>query len=379
MIFYLARRPHLSALTRVIRDWGRALGPETALVAYEDLARRRRFPAGTVIFADLERLSPPLTETAGFVRSSLARECPACRLLNHPLRSLRRFELLRRLYELGINDFDVYRVTEARRPARFPVFLREESEHGQIVPRLLRGEEELDAAIDELTEEGLCRDDKLIVEFADGADDSGTYHRYGAFVIGKKIVPSSLDFSTSWVTRNSHPAERFATPQHLEAEDRYLRENPHRDLLLRIAGLAKIDYGRIDYAFHDGRIRVFEINTNPEIPCEQDFRGLNGSPARYHASRRPALELSTRNMLRTLAELNSVEAVRSQVRVAYPWDRKTLRARRCKGLIEAGLRAAGANAAQEVAIVDALRRTRRMIGRLRPAGRAALKCRGETV
>ena len=27
--------------------------------------------------------------------------------------------------------------------------------------------------------------------------------------------------------------------------------------------LANIQYGRIDYALHDGRIEVFEINTNP--------------------------------------------------------------------------------------------------------------------
>jgi hypothetical protein len=370
MIFYLARRRHFMALTRVIRDWGRALGSQIALVAYEDLAMRRRFPAGTAVFADLERLSPQLSETAGFVWSSLARERPSARLVNHPLRSLRRFELLRRLYERGINDFNVYRVTEARQPSRFPVFLREENEHGQIAPRLLHGAAELDAAIDEMTDEGNCRDDKIIVEFAGGADASGAYHRYGAFVIGNQIVPSSLDFSTSWVTRNSYPPDRFATPQHLEAEDRYLRENPHRDLLLEVAGLANIDYGRIDYAFQDGRIRVFEINTNPEIPCEGDFRELNGWPARYHASRRPALEQSTRNLLQALAELNSTEPLRSRVRIAYPWDRKARRARTFRLALEAALRAVGANAVQELAIVDALRKFRMKLARPRWSDKA---------
>ena len=47
--------------------------------------------------------------------------------------------------------------------------------------------------------------------------------------------------------------------QHLD----YVRTNPHADELRKLFGAANIEYGRIDYTIADGRIQVFEINTNP--------------------------------------------------------------------------------------------------------------------
>jgi D-alanine-D-alanine ligase-like ATP-grasp enzyme len=31
--------------------------------------------------------------------------------------------------------------------------------------------------------------------------------------------------------------------------------------------MAGIEYGRVDYTVHDGRLQIWEINTNPTIGC----------------------------------------------------------------------------------------------------------------
>ena len=52
--------------------------------------------------------------------------------------------------------------------------------------------------------------------------------------------------------------------EHLLDEERaFVAENPHNDQLQEVFELANIQYGRIDYAVVDGRLQVWEINTNP--------------------------------------------------------------------------------------------------------------------
>jgi hypothetical protein len=62
----------------------------------------------------------------------------------------------------------------------------------------------------------------------------------------------------------------------VDEELAYVRTNPHQADLREIFAAARIDYGRIDYAIKDGRIQVWEINTNPQIMSFQD----GGGPAR---------------------------------------------------------------------------------------------------
>ena len=45
----------------------------------------------------------------------------------------------------------------------------------------------------------------------------------------------------------------------------FLNANPHKKDLMAIFQMAGIDYGRIDYSLHKGRIQVWEINTNPSV------------------------------------------------------------------------------------------------------------------
>ena len=101
------------------------------LISYERLFRMRVLPAGSYVFADLDRLGVEATERAALLRRVLQEGGPGIRVFNDPIRSMRRFELLRHLYARGLNAFNVYRLTDVSQVRRFPVFLRNEDGHSR--------------------------------------------------------------------------------------------------------------------------------------------------------------------------------------------------------------------------------------------------------
>ncbi|MBI5394395.1 MAG: hypothetical protein HZA91_03775 [Verrucomicrobia bacterium] len=241
----------------------RTAGPPFAgmmqLVPYEDVFRRRSWTLGTFLFADIERLAPMEAEALARVWDCLAAR--GCRLLNHPTRSMRRYELLRTLQETGVNPHDIYRLGERRMPRRYPVFIRDENEHGRVWNDLIADEAALRRAFEELSASGARREDCVAVEFEETKDPDGLYRKYAAFRVGGAIVPRHVFFSREWMVRHSDAL----TPGQIEEERRYIETNPHEGELRRIFELARTDYGRIDYSLKDGRIIVWEINTHPTI------------------------------------------------------------------------------------------------------------------
>jgi hypothetical protein len=221
---------------------------------------RSEFPRGVYIFADLDHLSAEWVRRAGVVARTLAESHPHNRLLNDPTRSMRRYELLRNLYEHGVNSFNVYRVTEGRWPDRYPVFLRYESDHGGPICGLLRNRQELSDAVRRF-ESAAWREDLLVVEFCDTGDTRGIYRKYGAFIIGDRVFPKSVQFSRHWVQKSPD----LMDPELLREEADYVERNPDEKTLRDLFRLARIDYGRMDYTIAEGRIHVWEINTNPTI------------------------------------------------------------------------------------------------------------------
>ena len=99
----------------------------------------------------------------------------------------------------------------------------------------------------------------------DVRDGQGMYHRYGAHIVGSRVFASNLVFARHWVVRTWEPALQEGAL--LAAEQRYVESNPHEALLRPIFTMAGIEYGRMDYAVVDGRIQIFEINTNPVAPA----------------------------------------------------------------------------------------------------------------
>ena len=226
----------------------------------------RVLPPAAYVFADLERLSAHGTRQAAQVQAAIRSQAPDALILNDPDRTLCRFELLAELHERGLNPFRAYRLSETTTPARFPVFLRYEHDHTGATSALAADQDELDRAIVRALVRGHSLRDLLIVEYVETSSDDGYYRKYGAFVIGDRIIPRHLFFDTEWVVKS--PGLR--DPGKVEEEMSYLHDNPHAGQLSEIARLAQVQYGRIDYSVLDGRPVVWEINTNPFVITGRD-------------------------------------------------------------------------------------------------------------
>jgi hypothetical protein len=231
------------------------------VIPYESLPGRSRFERGCYVFAGLDQLSPAMTRLAGEVHRRL-HDTEGVRLLNDPARSLRRYDLSRALHAAGRNDFRAWRLQEDLRGIRFPVFLRSERSHGGNYSPLLQSERELRAAVGRAVLQGHAVRDLLAVEFCSTVDPDGLYRKYAAFKVGDRIMGRSLHHAGRWMVKF---AESEFTRELVLEEQAYVRDNPHAEQLRELFALAAIDYGQIDYAIRDGRIKTWEINLHPTI------------------------------------------------------------------------------------------------------------------
>lgn len=265
MIHYLTSARLAAPMIRFLRGPGQSLAKRFRMFPYSALLAGGwdSLPRGAWIFTalgrDLGRFDPPSAEREALARlhAFLARRDGPSRVLNHPTRYLRRHSLLSALRERGLNDFASWRVDDEGGPQRYPVILR--PEHGsKWAPLPLLGDRaELDRAI-----AAAPRSKGLIaVEFCDTASPDGLYRKYGAFVVGERIVPRHLFFSRGWQVKQPE----VAGPAQVEEELRYVESNPHAAFLRQVSLIAGISYGRIDYGMLDGRPQVWEINVTPAI------------------------------------------------------------------------------------------------------------------
>ncbi len=279
MIWYLATHPHTYTIERYLETYGQHLAGRFRVATYASLFGGPKFEfeahPGTYIFSDIERMTPPAAKRAARAWKTISELGGDARILNHPTRSMRRYELLRTLYKRGINTFNVYRLVECRRPQRWPVFIRDEHQHTKNLTPLLHTPEELEAAVAEMYARGDSREDKLVVEFCDTRDVQDLFYQYETMVIGERVIPRNVSASRNWIDVSSEIYEktpevlekerRYKAPEVLEKERRYIATNPHEWELREIFRLARIDYGKIDYAVLGDRLQVWEINTNPNV------------------------------------------------------------------------------------------------------------------
>ena len=278
MIRYICSRQHLYTLEQFVVSWLPDLASRFQVIPYESIPSGVPARPGTYIFSDLERLTPRGIQLAVTFRRSLDTLGEQVRVLNDPTRVLRRYDLLRALHDAGINSFDACRVTEERRPRSWPVLLRREFDHAGPIGDLVENAAELDDALAALVETGESLEGVIAVEFRDTADEHGVYRKYGAFLVGGRVIPRHVLFSRHWCVKNPDLLE----PEHIDEELRYVETFPHADDVRRVFELARIDYGRIDFALLGGRLLVWEINTNPIL--------VTTASAAPGAPRRPANE-----------------------------------------------------------------------------------------
>lgn len=293
MIHYLA--VDWKPLRTFLDSAGHELASRLRPLSYPELLRQHRagtLEPGTYIFTDFERLGARELRAAVGAWSTLEMR-PDVRLLNHPLRALRRRELLETLHGLGRNQFTAHRAWRVPRHARFPVFLRTEHEHLGNASELLysRGEVLLGIARYALRRPNVFRWARrlIAVEHLDVADAAGVHRKYSCFAVGGAIVPRHLFLARHWMVKHASIVDRSA----LAEEQEFLGGNPHRDELREVFQIARVDFGRVDYGVAGGRVQVWEINTNAMIAIAEDR-----APQRAHA-----LESFTSRFVPLLASL----------------------------------------------------------------------------
>jgi hypothetical protein len=259
VIVFFVTREASSTLTKFFGTWGSRLAPKVDLRHYEELAELDELPAAaSYVFTDLERLTPAGLRLSSELADMLADT--QARVVNHPGRALRRHELLCTLHERGVNPFRAHRALPVPGDLRFPVFLRSEHEHEVLTP-LLRSRREVERALIRAHAQGFDLVALLLVEYQDVADDDGMFHRHISHVIGDRVVPGYLAFSSSWVVKGGP----FLEGERLARQRASVVSREHEPFLLEIAQLAGVGYGRFDYAVVDGRVYVWELNTNPTL------------------------------------------------------------------------------------------------------------------
>jgi hypothetical protein len=173
-----------------------------------------------------------------------------------------RLALLRTLHAAGLSRIQAVRATEPMDSLHFPVFLREETGHSGNLTPLLHSPREVHRALRRLMLRGFRRRELLAVEFCDTGNTRGGYRKYSAYIVGERVIPRCLEFGSDWMVKHdplAYDADR------IDEEHEYVSSNPHDAPLREIFSLARVQYGRIDYALLDGRLQVWEINLNPTI------------------------------------------------------------------------------------------------------------------
>ncbi len=259
----------------------RALGCELRIETYQDIFGRRALPRGPAIFTDFDLLHSFETDAAGAAAAALAARAPGVAVLNRPAEVLQRVALLHRLHAEGLNPVEVTRLDTGGRPRRYPVFLRAEGGCAGPETGLIEDAAGFEAACAGLKAAGRSLTGRIAVSYHAERDAGGYFRKYGAFVIGDRIIPQHILRGTGWTVKSGVSARDAAFA---EEERAFVEDNPHDAALRRIAAVAGTGFGRIDYTLIDGQIVVYEINTNPTFP-----RFVGGDPAR-EARRRVILQ-----------------------------------------------------------------------------------------
>jgi hypothetical protein len=275
MLYYVSRELHRYTIDRFLNSFRLsrlAPPPFLRVLSYETLLAVKRAPIGNYVFTDLDRLTGYEIDAATEIARAIHAGDSGAVISNWPNRVLGRYALLRRLYESGLNSFNVWRLDEERVPDRFPVFIRREQDALGPETPLLHDVAEYRAAIDQLQGLGKGLTGRIAVQYCQAPDANGIYRKYGAFYFRGHVVPQHLFVSRNWLVKRS---TMELSPEMVAEEEHYVFDNPHAEHLRKVFELAETDFGRADYAVVDGRIEIYEINTNPNFPrmrLEQDAR-----------------------------------------------------------------------------------------------------------
>ena len=312
MLFFVGTRFHRYTLDALVATdcGGRGIG--IVPVSYDDLFAADLLPGGTYIFTDIERLSAYERLLAAAAYRAMAAQPDRFRPVNDPARVRTRYGLLRALRQAGVNGFDAYRAGAGPRPRRFPVFVRCEANHDMAVTGLLPDQAALDHALAALEDGGQPLDSLLVIEFAAEPFRPGIWRRSTAFLIGGEVIAGVPFTGAGWMVKRDDTS--LVEEAVHEADLAAMRAGRHGQAIRDAFALGRIEYGRLDYGIAEGRMQIYEINTNP------NHHGLD--PDHPSLARRAAREFGLDRMTRRMAEL----AAGFPAREAMPFEVPLLRA-----------------------------------------------------
>jgi hypothetical protein len=300
MVHHLCMRSNYGPAIQCLRSiWPAPCGARIKPVCYDELDRFNITP-GLYIFTDVELLDDASGARAAVLHAKLKSQPDIYRVWNDPARSTRRFELLERLWKEGRNGFRAHRIEQGERPAapasmRYPVFLRDEHLHRGPLTGLLKTEAEVRKAAADLRAPGPKQNTGplLAVEFLEYAGADGIFRKYSYVRMGNELIPKHVLFSNEWAVKQ--PAEgQFDFGPWLEEEWAFLRGMPHQAEITQLFDECALDYGRVDYALVNGRIQVFEMNSNPMMLQPSHFKPIPRRPV-HEFFREHYLQIFERN------------------------------------------------------------------------------------
>ncbi len=261
MIHFVVPAARDKLFREYLEHWGRSLAGRLAILHYEDLIRQAKCVRGTYVLSTLDELNPAMRRVIDDLHRQLE-SGGGVRILNHPGRTLRRYDLLAELHRRGLNGYRAARASEDLSGLRYPVFLRAERDHEGAISPLLQSPAAVEAGIGRALVQGHRLRDLLVVEFCATADEKGFYRKYAAFVVGNRVIARSMNYGSEWMLKFGGNA--YSREMVLEERD-YVVSNPHEKQLAEIFRAGGAEYGRIDYSLKDGRVQTWEINLNPTI------------------------------------------------------------------------------------------------------------------
>jgi len=191
----------------------------------------------------------------------------------------------------------------------FPVFIKNDDHHRNQFGTLIDDQMALDAELEKIESSGIPLKHLLVTEFCAKPLRDGIFQKHSEFRIGDQYVPYDSILEANWCAKTGD--NRLMTPDERQEAVRIMRENPFSECVAPAFEVARIEYGRIDFGFVDGKMAVYEINTNPKLNAHRDdppdefFQAFNDTIAgvvkgvcRLDSDSGPAVEICPREKLK---------------------------------------------------------------------------------
>jgi hypothetical protein len=237
--------------------------PQVRVHNYHQILKGGHLRRGTYVFCDIDRLTVEQQRDAVRLHNALKSKAFGCIALNDPARVKMRYDLLTTLSALGHNSFTAYRAKEHPTPRRFPVFVRYERGHGPPLSGLIQTQAELEAVLRQLVAQGANEAALVVIEYCAEPAAPGLFRKLAAYRVGDRIVPANTVHDDQWCVKYGKTGG--GTDELYADELDLIQSNRYESVLRPIFEAANIEYGRVDFGLVDGKVQVYEINTNPNI------------------------------------------------------------------------------------------------------------------